>query len=43
MEQPPVIEAQPVTERKAALGRLGLYFSLAPIAAYAAILVFRPG
>jgi hypothetical protein len=43
MEQPPIIQAEPAAERKAGVGRIGLYFSLAPLAAYAAILLFRPG
>ena len=43
MTEPPVIQAEPVAERKAALGRLGLYFSLASLAALAAILLARPG
>jgi hypothetical protein len=43
MEQPPIVQAEQVAERKAALGRIGLCFSLAPLAAFAAILLFRPG
>jgi hypothetical protein len=43
MEQPPVIQLEPAADRKAGLGRIGLYISLAPLAAYAAIMVFRPG
>jgi hypothetical protein len=43
MEQPPIIQAEPAAERKAALGRIGLYISLAPLVALAAMLLFRPG
>ena len=43
MEQPPIIQAEPAEERKAALGRIGLCFSLAPLVALAAILLMRPG
>jgi len=43
MEQPPLIQAEPVTNQKAALGRIGLYLSLAPLVAFAAILLCRPG
>jgi hypothetical protein len=43
MEQPPIIQAEPAADRKAALGRIGLFFSLAPLAAFAAILLMRPG
>ena len=43
MEEPPIIQAEPVMDRKAALGRIGLYFSLAPLAALAAMMLFHPG
>jgi hypothetical protein len=43
MEEPPIIQAEPAADHKAALGRIGLYFSLAPLAAFAAILLMRPG
>jgi hypothetical protein len=43
MEQPPVIQAEPAAERKANLGRIGLYFAIAPLAAFAAIVLMRPG
>jgi hypothetical protein len=43
MKQPPIIQAEPVADRKTALGRIGLCFSLAPLAAFAAIVLMRPG
>jgi len=44
MEQPPIIQAEPVTEGRAALGRIGLYISLAPLVAMAAMLWLpKPG
>jgi hypothetical protein len=43
MEQPPVIQAELVTTHRAGLGRIGLYFSLASVAALAAMLLLRPG
>jgi hypothetical protein len=43
MEQPPVIQAEPVADRKAGVGRIGLCFSLAPLAALAAMMLFKPG
>jgi hypothetical protein len=43
MEEPPIIQAEPARDRKAGLGRIGLCFSLAPLAALAAMMLFRPG
>jgi hypothetical protein len=43
MEAPPIIQAELATGRKAALGRIGLCFSLAPLAALAALLLLHPG
>ena len=43
MEQPPIIQAEPATERKAALGRIGLYVSLAPLVALAVMMLCHPG
>ena len=43
MKQPPIIQAKPAAERKAGVGRIGLYISLAPLAALAAMLLFHPG
>jgi hypothetical protein len=43
MEPPPVIQLEPATDRKAGLGRIGLYVSLAPLTALAAMMLFRPG
>ena len=43
MEQPPIIQAEPAVDRKAGVGRIGLYISLAPVAALAALRLFNPG
>jgi hypothetical protein len=43
MEQPPVIQAEPALGQQAGLGRIGLCFSLAPLVALAAMLLFHPG
>ena len=43
MEEPPIIHAEPLADRKTGLGRIGLYVSLAPLAALAALILFRPG
>ena len=43
MEQPPIIQAEPALDQKAGLGRIGLGFSLAPLVALAAMLLFHPG
>ena len=43
MEEPPVIQAEPLADRKAGGGRIGLYISLAPLAALAVMMLFRPG
>ena len=43
MEQPPVIQTEPAAERKAGVGRIGLYVSLAPLAALAVLRLFNPG
>jgi hypothetical protein len=43
MEQPPIIEAEPLPVHKIGLGRIGLCISLAPLVALAAMLLCRPG
>jgi hypothetical protein len=43
MEEPPIIQAEPATGRKAGLGRLGLYFSLASLAALFMVWLAKPG
>jgi hypothetical protein len=43
MEQPPIIQTEPATSPKAGLGRLGLYFSLAALAALMVIRLAKPG
>ena len=43
MEQPPVIQAEPLPDHKTGLGRIGLYISLAPPVALAAMLLLHPG
>ena len=43
MEQPPVIQAEPLPEHKIGLGRIGLCISLAPLVALAAMLLCQPG
>jgi hypothetical protein len=43
MEQPPIIQTMPAIERKAGVGRIGLYISLAPLTALAAMMLFHPG
>jgi hypothetical protein len=37
------MQAEPAMGRKAALGRIGLCFSLAPLVALAAMMLFHPG
>ena len=43
MEQPPILQAEPEPSQKAALGRIGLYLSLAPLLALGVMLLFHPG
>jgi hypothetical protein len=43
MEEPPIIQTQPVTGSSAGLGRIGLYFSLAALAALVVIRLAKPG
>jgi hypothetical protein len=43
MEQPPIIQAEPETDHNVGLGRIGLYISLAPLAAITAMMLFKPG
>jgi hypothetical protein len=43
MEQPPIIQAEPEADRKIGLGRIGLCFSLAPLAAITVMMLFKPG
>jgi len=43
MEEPSIIQAEPVIAHKAGLGRIGLCFSLAAVGAFAAMMLFRPG
>jgi hypothetical protein len=42
MEEPPIIETEPATGRNTGLGRLGLYFSLASLAALATMWLATP-
>jgi len=37
------MQAEPVSDRKVGVGRIGLYISIAPLVALAAMLIFRPG
>ena len=39
MEEPPIIQAEPAPDRKTGLGRIGLCFSLAPLAALAVMML----
>ena len=43
MDEPPIIQAEPAGESKAGLGRIGLYFSLAPLVALAVMILAKPG
>ena len=43
MDQPPVLQVEPVPEPKARLGRIGLYVSLAPLAMLAVLMLAKPG
>jgi hypothetical protein len=43
MEQPPIIQAEPALESKVGLGRIGMYVSLAPLVALAALMLGKPG
>jgi len=43
MAEPPIIQTEPLPDRKIGLGRIGLCFSLAPLAALAVMTLFRPG
>ena len=43
MNEPPVIQSEPATGPKTALGRIGCYFSLASLAALASMLLLHPG
>jgi hypothetical protein len=43
MEEPPIIHAEPTTGRNTGLGRLGLYFSLASLAALTMLWLAKPG
>jgi len=43
MEEPPVIQAEPLPDHKIGLGRIGLCISLAPLVALATMLLCRPG
>ena len=43
MEQPPVIQAEPATARKAGLGRIGLCCSLVALGALAMMWLCKPG
>ncbi len=43
MEQPPIIQTEPTRGPKAGLGRLGLYFSLAALAALFMVWLAKPG
>jgi hypothetical protein len=43
MAEPPIIQSEPAADRKVGLGKIGLCFSLAPLAALAAMMLFKPG
>jgi len=43
MEEPPKIHAEPAPGRETGLGRLGLYFSLASLAALLMMWLAKPG
>ena len=43
MEQPPVMQTEPSEQRKAGLGRIGLYLSLAALLAIGALMMGKPG
>jgi hypothetical protein len=43
MEEPPIIQAEPLPDRKVGLGKIGLFFSLAPLVALAVMMLAKPG
>jgi hypothetical protein len=43
MESPPILQAEPVADRTASVGRVGLGISVAPLVALAALLLYQPG
>jgi hypothetical protein len=43
MEQPPIIQAEPLPASKLGLGRIGLFISMAPLVALGAMLLCKPG
>ena len=43
MEEPPIIQAEPAPSRETGLGQLGLYFSLASLAALFMVWLAKPG
>ncbi len=43
MEQPPIIQTVPAPERKAGLGRIGLYVSLAALIGILGLILGKPG
>ena len=43
MEQPPIIQTEPAGSPKAAVGRLGLYFSVAAMAMLLMLWLVKPG
>jgi hypothetical protein len=43
MNEPPIIQAEAETSPKAGLGRIGLFFSLAPLVALAVMWLCNPG
>lgn len=43
MDQPPVIQAEPIPDRKAGLGRIGLCCSLVALGAMVVMWLCKPG
>ena len=43
MKEPPIIQAEPAPGSETGLGRLGLYFSLASLAALMMLWLAKPG
>ena len=43
MEEPPIIQTEPTAGRKAGLGRIGLYCTLASLASLMMVWLAKPG
>jgi hypothetical protein len=43
MDEPPILQSESAPPQGAELGRVGLYVSLAPVVALAAMLLAKPG